>query len=582
MGDYVKPFKINRLIVPIAIFAVWALLIAARLIHYQIFLHKELSAGNRNIITENIPAPRGTIFDSQKAELATSVMVKNIIAEPRNIPNVFLAAEQLSPLLDIDLYRLIHRMTNPDRSRYLVVKRKIPPSLAERIKALNIEGIRFEDDSLRVYPYRNLLSQTLGFINMAGRGVAGLEMQYDNELKGTPGKIRYEVDAVRRPYNQALISTPLPGNSLLLSIDRSIQHITQRELSDGVKQSRALAGTAIVMESETGRILALANYPDFNCNQYGKYRQELWRNRALQDQYEPGSTLKVVVASAALDAGLVEFNEIIDCQMGSILVGLHRFRDHKPYGLLTFLEILEFSSNVGAIKLGIRLGEERLYDALRAFGFGSKTEVDLPAEAAGLLRETNDWSTLSIASISFGQEIAVTSMQILTAINAVANGGYRVCPSIVDRVIGGKGNSIRTRTTERARIMSPATAAVMRRALEGAVLHGTGQRAALEGYRVAGKTGTAQKAVDGHFSKTSYIASFVGFAPLPDPKITILVQIDEPKEAIYGGDVAAPIFRKIAQQTLLKFGTPLDKAPLFDAGPAIGLTASNRLRALIE
>jgi cell division protein FtsI (penicillin-binding protein 3) len=582
MGDYVKSFKINRFIVAIAIFAIWALVIAARLIHYQIFLHEELSAGTRHVITEDIPAPRGAIFDSQKAELATSVMAKNVIAEPKNIPNVFLAAEQLSPLLDIDLYRLIYRMTNPDRSRYLVVKRKIPPSLIAHIKALNIEGIRLEDDILRVYPYRNLLSQTLGFINVAGRGVAGLEMQYDNELRGAPGKIRYEVDALLRPYNQTLISVPVPGNSLVLSIDRSIQHITQRELSAGVKQSRAMAGTAIVMESETGRILALANYPDFNCNQYGRYSQELWRNRALQDQYEPGSTLKVVVASAALDAGLVEFNEIINCQMGSIIVGGHRFRDHRPYGSLTFLEILEFSSNIGAIKLGIRLGEERLYNALRAFGFGSKTEVDLPAEAAGLLRETHYWSALSIASISFGQEIAVTSMQILTAINAVANGGYRVRPSIVDRVINSKGDLIRIRTTERARIMSPATAAVMRKAFEGAVLHGTGQRAALEGYRAAGKTGTAQKAVDGHFSKTKYIASFAGFAPLPNPKITILIQIDEPKEAIYGGDVAAPVFRKIAQQALLKLGIPLDKAPLFDADPAIGLTVSNRLRAPIE
>jgi cell division protein FtsI (penicillin-binding protein 3) len=581
MGDYVKPYKINRFIVVIAIFAIWALAIAARLTHYQIFLHEELSGETRNVITEEIPAPRGAIFDSQKAELATSVMVKNVIAEPRNIRNVFLAAEQLSPLLDIDLYRLIHRMTNPDRSRYLVVKRKIPLSLAAQVKALNIQGIRLENDSLRVYPYRNLLSHTLGFINMAGCGVAGLEMQYDNELKGTPGKIRYEVDALLRPYNQTLLSPPVPGNSLVLSIDRTIQHIAQRELSAGVKKSRALAGTAIVMESKTGRILALANFPDFNCNRYGKYDQEMWRNRAMQDQYEPGSTLKIVVASAALDAGLVVINEIIDCQMGSIIVGGHRFRDHKPYGLLTFLEILEFSSNVGAIKLGMRLGEERLYNTLRAFGFGSRTGIDLPAEAAGLLRETRDWSALSVASISFGQEIAVTSMQMLTAINAAANGGYRVRPSIVDLVINGKGESVRTRSTERARIMRPATAAVMRRAFEGVVLRGTGKRAALDGYRAAGKTGTAQKAVDGHFSKTRYIASFVGFAPLPDPTVTILVQIDEPKEAIYGGDVAAPVFRNIAQQTLLKLRIPSDKAPL-DADSAIGLTASNRLKTPIE
>jgi cell division protein FtsI (penicillin-binding protein 3) len=407
-------------------------------------------------------------------------------------------------------------------------------------------------------------------------------MQYEDELKGKPGKIRYEVDALLQPYSRTPIVEPVPGDSLILSIDRSIQHIAQRELAAGLSRSGAVAGTAIVMESETGRILAIANYPDFNCNQYGKYSQELWRNRALQDQYEPGSTLKVVVASAALDAGLVGFNEILDCQMGSITVGGHRFRDHKPYGLLTFLEILEHSSNVGAIKLGLRLGEERLYDALRAFGFGAPTGVDLPAEAVGLLRETRNWSALSIASISFGQEIAVTSMQILTAINAVANGGYRVRPSVVDRIINDKGESVRTRATERTRIMGPATAAVMKRAFEGVVLQGTGKRAALEGYRAAGKTGTAQKAVAGGFSKSKYIASFIGFAPLSEPGITILVQIDEPRDAIYGGDVAAPVFRKIAQQTLLILGVPLDKAPFIDEDPALGLTATNRLGTPIE
>jgi len=582
MVENVTPFKTKRFIAVIAIFAVWAIFITARLLHYQVFLHEELAAKSGNTVTKIVPVRRGIILDSQMAVLADSVPVKNVIAEPRNIPNVFIAAEQLAPLLGMDLYELIHRMTNPKRSKYLVVKRKIAPNLVPKIQALNIEGIKLENDSLRVYPNRNLLSHVLGFVNMAGSGVAGLEMKYNNELKGTPGKIRYQVDALGRPYNQTVLSAPVPGNSLVLSINHYIQHIAQRELAAGVRQSRAVAGTAIVMESDTGRILAIANYPDFNCNQYGRYPQEQWRNRASQDQYEPGSTLKVVVAAAALDAGLAEFDEIIDCQMGSITVGGRRFRDHKPYGLLTFREILEFSSNVGAIKLGIRLGEERLHDALRAFGFGSRTGIDLPAEAVGILREPRKWSALSIASISFGHEIAVTSLQILTAINAVANGGYRVRPSIVDRVINSKGESVQTRTTERIPIMKPRTAFVIRAAFEGAVLHGTGQRAALRGYRAGGKTGTAQKAVGGRFNNTDYIASFVGFAPLPDSRITILVQIDEPKGAIYGGEVAAPIFQKIAQETLSILGIPVDQDPLFNADPAVGLSASNNLRAPVQ
>ncbi len=580
MAENVKPFRTKRFIAVIAIFAIWAIIITARLLHYQVFLHKELAAKPGNIIIKTVPVRRGLILDSQMAVLATSVPAKNVIAEPRNIPNVFMAAEQLAPLLSMDLYELIHRMTNPRRSKYLVVKRKIEPNLIPKIEALNIEGIELEDDSLRVYPNRNLLSHVLGFLNMAGIGVAGLEMKYNNQLKGIPGKIRYQVDGLGRPYNQTVLTAPVLGNSLVLSIDHSIQHIAQRELVAGIRYSRAAAGTAIVMESDTGRILAIANYPDFNCNQYGKYPQERWRNRAAQDQYEPGSTLKVVVAAAALDAGLVKFDEIIDCQMGSITVAGRRFRDHKPYGLLTFKEILEFSSNVGAIKLGMRLGEERFHDALRVFGFGSRTGIDLPAEAVGILREPRKWSALSIASISFGQEIAVTSLQILTAVNAVANGGYRVRPSIVDRVINSKGESVQTRTTERIPIMRPRTASVIRAAFEGAVLHGTGQRAALKGYRAGGKTGTAQKAVNGRFNNTDYIASFVGFAPLPDSKITILVQIDEPREAIYGGDVAAPVFQKIAQETLSQLGIPVD--PLFDADPAVGLTASYGLRVSAE
>jgi cell division protein FtsI (penicillin-binding protein 3) len=580
MVENVKPFRSKRFVAVIAIFAVWAIIITARLLHYQVFLHEELDARSENTVIKTIPVRRGLILDSQMAVLASGAPVKSVIAEPINIPNVFIAAEKLAPLLGMDLYELIHRMTNPWRKHYLVVKRKIAPDLVPEIQALNIDGIKFEDDSLRVYPNRNLLCHVLGFLNMAGNGVAGLEMTYENQLKGTPGKIRYRVDALGRPYDQTVISAPVPGNSLVLSIDLSIQHIAQRELTAGVRQSGAAAGTAIVMESDTGRILAIANYPDFNCNQYGKYPQERWRNRASQDQYEPGSTLKVVVAAAALDAGLVGFDEVIDCQMGSIAVGGRRFRDHKPYGLLTLKEILEFSSNVGAIKLGQRVGEERLYSALRTFGFGSRTGIDLPAEAVGILREPRKWSALSIASISFGHEIAVTSLQILTAINAVANGGYRVRPSVVDRVINSQGESVLTRTTERIPVMRPRTSSMLRAAFEGAVDHGTGRRAALQGYRAGGKTGTAQKAVKGNFNNTDYIASFVGFAPLPESKITILVQIDEPRGAIYGGDVAAPVFQKIAQETLSLLGIPAD--PLFDADPAVGLTASNNVRVAVE
>ena len=242
---------------------------------------------------------------------------------------------------------------------------------------------------------------------------------------------------------------------------------------------------------------------------------------------------------------------MIDCQMGSITIGGHVFHDHKGYGLLSFSQILEFSSNVGAAKLGMRLGQQGLYEALRNFGFGSKTGIDLPGEIVGLVRDWREWSGLSIGAISFGQEVGVTSMQILNAINAIANGGYLVRPSVVDRIIDENGDLVFARTPERTRLMSPRTAEAVSEAFEGVVLRGTGKRAALEGYRAAGKTGTAQKIEGGRYSSSKYVSSFIGFAPLPKPKITILVQIDEPKGGHYGGDVSAPFFQKIAQETLM-------------------------------
>jgi len=380
-------------------------------------------------------------------------------------------------------------------------------------------------------------------------------------LQGKSGKAICDVDAFGRSFNQTTLVPQVQGRSLVLSIDRFIQHVTQRELAAGVKRSRAKAGVAIVLESETGRILALASYPGFDCNAQGQ-NQQLWRNRAIQDTFEPGSTLKVVVASAALNASLVKPNETIDCEMGAMKIAGHTYHDHKPYGLLTFPEILEYSSNICSAKLGLRLGAKRLYEALGAFGFGAMTGIDLPAERTGRVRYWKNWSELSVPSISFGQEVAVTSMQILVAINAVANSGYRVRPSVVDRIINEKGETVRANAPRRFRIMRSETAAVVRNAFEEVVLHGTGKLAALKGYRAAGKTGTAQKAEFKRYSKTRYMASFIGFAPLPQPRATILVQIDEPQGEIYGGEVAAPVFQKIAQETLLRLHVPPDESLL--------------------
>lgn len=539
----------------------WSLLILARLVYLQVFRHDHYVqlALQRQQVTRSILAPRGVLYDSRMEELATSVTIGTAAAEPRRIKDIPAAARSLAAILDLDPKELQRRMQDPSRQRFLILKRRVDPDAEARIRSLGIDGVYFVDESMRVYPNRDLACHVLGFVNMNGDGGAGIELEYDKYLQGKKGLFSFDVDAHRRSFQIKVDKPPVQGHSLILSIDKSIQYIADRELAAGVEKARARAGTAIVMESETGRILALSNYPRFNCNTYNEYAPDYWRNRAVTDIFEPGSTFKVVVAAAALEAGLTRRDEWIDCQMGTITIGRHVFHDHKPYGLLTFSQILEFSSNVGAAKLGLRLGKERLHEAIRNFGFGSKSGVDLPGEIPGLVRDWREWSGLSIGAISFGQEVGVTSIQILTAINAIANGGYRVRPSVVDRIIDEKGDLVSVRQPERVRLISPKTAEAVAEAFEGVVLRGTGRRAALEGYRAAGKTGTAQKIINGRYSDSKYVSSFVGFAPLPKPRLTVLVLIDEPQGSHYGGEVCAPYFKNIMQESLMQLRIPPDK-----------------------
>jgi cell division protein FtsI (penicillin-binding protein 3) len=562
MAEGLKQSHPGRIALAIGLIMLWIVLIIARLGQLQILEHQEFArrASERQLKTQVISAPRGVIYDSHMDELASSVTVSSVAAEPRRIEDIPAAAKALAKVLNIDGAKLQRQMRDPSKQLFMYVKRRIDPQAEPLVRALDLRGIYFMDEYMRVYPNRNLASHLLGFVNLEGDPGAGLEQQYNSQLKGTDGLVALDVDAHRRSFGKRVETPPVQGHSLVLSIDRSIQYIVERELASGIRRVQATAGTAIVMESETGRILALANHPNFNCNLYNTYKQEIYLNPAVSKMYEPGSTFKVVVATAALEAGLAHPDETIYCQEGSIVLNGHLFHDHKPFGLLTFAQILENSSNVGVVKLGLRLGERRLYEALRLFGFGSKTNVDLPAEIVGLIRNWQNWSKLSIGAISFGQEIGATPMQMAVAFNAIANGGYRVRPSLVDRIIDHKGDLVRVRVPEKTRIVSRETAAVIRRAFEGVVLRGTGKQAALEGYRAAGKTGTAQKIVDGRYSNTKFLASFIGFAPLPQPRITVLVQIDEPKGVIYGGDVAGPVFAKIAQQVLLSLHVPPDQS----------------------
>lgn len=577
MSDKTQGYKKSRIVLVILGIALWSVLILIRLVQLQIFDHSSFAqlAAQRQQNSRAIHAPRGLIYDCHMEILATNDILNTVIAEPRSIQNIPETAQKLASILDLNPQELLSKMTDPSHQSFTFVKHTIDAQAASEIKSLGINGISFVDESMRYYPNPEMASHTLGFVNKKGDGGGGIEMQYDKILKGKEGLYSFDVDARRRSFHVKVDIPPVQGNSLLLSIDKSIQYIADRELKAGVENAHARAGTAIVMESETGRILALSNFPSFNGTKYNEYDNSDWRNRAVSDSFEPGSTFKVVVAAEALEEGLTSPNEMIDCQMGNITIGGHVFHDHKSYGLLSFGQILEFSSNVGAAKLGLRLGQERLYKALAKFGFGIKTAIDLPGEAKGLLQDLNKWSGLSIGAISFGQEIGVTSVQILNAINAIANGGYRVRPSIVDRVIDEKGELVSVRPPERVRIISPHTAKAVADAFEGVVLRGTGRKAALQGYRAAGKTGTAQKIINGQYSKNKYVASFIGFAPLPKPRVTILVQLDEPTGVHYGGDVSAPIFQKIAQETMRLLRVPPDQElPLPKLKPMIAADSS--------
>jgi len=565
-------FKNARMVLMILGVFLWSLLIVARLVQKQIVEHGDYArkAEMQQQTQGEIAAPRGIIYDSRMDVLAANTTLSTVIAEPRRIKDIPETAEKLASALGVDRRTLQTRMEMPERKSYLVVQRRIDEKKEKSIAGLNLDGVYFIDESTRSYPNNGMACHVLGFVNMNGDGGAGIEQEYDKYLKGKPGLYTFARDGRKTPriYETQMDVLPVQGNSLVLSIDKSIQYITDRELAAGAEKTKARAGTAIVMESTTGRILAMSNYPRFDSNRYNEYKSEYWYNRAVTDIFEPGSTFKVAVAAAALKEGLARPDELIDCQNGSITIGGHVFRDHNRYGLISFNKILAVSSNVGAAKLGLRLGQERLYEYIRAFGFGTPTGIDLPREEDGIVRHWNKWSGLSIGAISFGHEIGVTSMQILTAVNTIANGGFRVRPSVVDRIIDSEGNLVKKNTPEKVRILDEKTALEITEALKEVVLPGgTARRASLNGYVAAGKTGTAQKIVKdpvtgkNRYSNSKYVSSFIGFAPLPNPKITVLVQLDEPANGYYGGEVSAPIFQAIAQETLMRLKIPPDPAP---------------------
>jgi cell division protein FtsI (penicillin-binding protein 3) len=399
----------------------------------------------------------------------------------------------------------------------------------------------------------------LGYVGIDGIGLGGVERTFNEKISGEPGKLFLEKDSGGRAYESLEIPAK-PGQTLVLTIDQSIQYKTEQALSAAVEQSRAKSGTAIVLDPRTGEILALANAPTFDPNNVGTTKADARRNWALENIYEPGSTFKIVAFSAAIEKGLVKPSDKIDCQMGSITVAGRLVHDHHAFGSLTIAEALAKSSNVAAIKLGIRVGDPSMYEYITRFGFGSKTGVELPGETAGILRQVNRWQPSSIGSIAIGQEVGVTPLQMVAAFAALANNGLRVAPHLVREIRTSNGETLYRARPDERRVISQETAIALRGMLEGVTLNGTAKKAQLDGYTAAGKTGTAQK-IDPKtrgYSKTKHVASFVGFAPVGNPAAVIIVVIDEPAGSYHGGDVAAPVFRAIAEQVLPELGTMPD------------------------
>src|SRR5499427_7394686 len=533
----------------------WMLVIGGRLVQLQVHRHDELALRARNQQLSSIEtAPtRGQVLDRQGRELARSLDTESFYSDPSEVKNVEETARKIASVTGLDRTDLAKRFNEAKdaNKKFIWLVRRLEMERASRLDALEIDGVYSRKEPKRYYPNDTLAAHVLGFVGTDEIGLGGVEQTYNEKIRGEAGKVYLEVDRDRHPFESYEVQ-PQPGQTVVLTIDQVIQYRTEQALSAALERTHAKSATAIVMDPRTGEILALANAPTFDPNQPGGNSPEARTNGALQDIYEPGSTFKIVAYSAAIEKGLVRPEDKIDCQAGQITVAGRLIHDTHAYGVLTVADALAKSSNVGAIKLGLLVGNDSMYDFMKRLGFGTRTGIDLPGESAGLLRPVSRWQPSSIGSLAIGQEVGVTPVQMASAYSVVANNGSWVKPHIVRELRNPDGA-----VTFRARIeprpaLKPETCAALRMMMEGVTLHGTAKKAQLEGYTAAGKTGTAQK-IDPKthaYSPTKYIGSFVGFAPVNDPAVVIIVVIDEPEGAHHGGDVAAPVFREIAEQVL--------------------------------
>jgi cell division protein FtsI (penicillin-binding protein 3) len=536
------------------------IIIAARAVDLQVFRAGELQAAARKewgATYAAIPS-RGVIYDCKYRELAVSLDVSSIAAHPCSLKNPEGTAKTLAAALNCDPAQLEERLRA--KRQFVWIRRHAGPGEVKKIRDLNLEGLSLVREKRRFYPNKEVGAQLLGLCGVDGLGLEGLELAHNSVLCGDGSKW-----AVVRDGRKRRIISEVPehfdegAGNVVLTLDLNVQYIAEQAVAEMVNKYKAKAGMAVVMDPRTGAILAMANYPQFNPNEVTGEKEDR-RNRTVTDMFEPGSTAKVFLAAAAIESGLVNPDSMFFCENGAYMVGRNRVRDTHPHGWLSLSQIVKVSSNIGAMKVGEVIGPERLYETLRGFGFGQMSGVSLPGEVPGILRPASQWRRIEAGTIAFGQGLTTTCLQLAAAFSAIANDGVVMRPMMVQAVVDADGKVIETRRPEAVRrAVSPETARTVSQIMQTVIMpDGTGIRARLSGHTVCGKTGTAQKVVDGAYSGDKYISSFIGFAPAESPRITVAVVIDEPHGSHYGGVVAAPAFKRICEKTLQYLCVPPD------------------------
>lgn len=547
--------------------------IAVRAVQLQAFDGARLARlGEKQHLQEAIFVPkRGSILSRTGDSLAVSLDAQSVYVRPQRLQSPGKIAPKVARALGMKTREVRRKFAS--KQPFVWLKRQVTPREAQRVQALKVGAIGLYHETKRYYPQGHLAGQVLGLVGRDAQGLEGVERSYDRYIRREPGSSVVERDALgRRVLVTGLNDLRLrPGGEVRLTLDTGLQHLAEKHLEATVKRFRAKGGTVLMADPFTGAILAAASYPFFDPNQFRSQDRRRWRIRAVTDTYEPGSVFKAVLAAAALEEGVVGREDLIYCEFGRYRYGGRTIHDFKEYGWLSFAKVLQYSSNIGVAKVAHKLGRARYHRYIQRFGFGEKTDVDLPGEVAGKVRPPHAWYAIDLAAASFGQSVSVTPLQMVMAFSAIANGGLLMKPYVVDRVTGDGGRVLLENGPQVVRrVVSRATARTVAGILKGVVAEGaTGQRAVLRGFEAAGKTGTSQKAdtVKGGYSKTKRVASFVGFAPADEPRFVLLTLVDEPTVNVYGGVVAAPLFRRIAGPALHALGVTPSRRLLPPAAP---------------